>query len=97
MIDAFRLLPDGTVIGLYTDAIDLRRLGHVQAERASWVEWDEVAQAWVASLIETGESLGPFRTRTDAVAAERHTLARRLASAAPPAPAPTPGAWRLWL
>lgn len=80
MIDAFRLLPDGTVVGLYTDTIDLRLLGHVWATRASWVEWDEAAQAWVAILRESGKRLGPFRTRVNAVSAERRALARRLAA-----------------
>lgn len=80
MIDVFRLLPDGTVVGLYTDALDLRLLGHVRAQRASWVEWDEAAQAWVARLAATGERLGPFPTRAEAVAAERAALARQLAA-----------------
>src|SRR3989454_846898 len=61
MVDAFELRPDGTVVGLYTDAIDLRVLGHVRAERASVVEWDEATQAWRARIFATGEMLGPFR------------------------------------
>ena len=78
MIDAFVLRPDGTVVGLYTDAIDLRALGHVQAERASAVEWDEIAQAWRARIFATGDVLGPFRRRGEAVGAERRVLAARL-------------------
>lgn len=77
MIDAFRLLPDGTVVGLYTDAIDLRQLGHVRARRASRIEW---AQGWVARLLATPEHLGPFQTRAEAVTAERAALARQLAA-----------------
>lgn len=80
MIDAFRVSPDGTVVGLYTDTIDLRRLGHVRASRASWVEWDEEAQAWFVCLVATGDRLGPFQARAAAVAAERRVLAHRLAS-----------------
>ena len=78
MLDAFELRPDGTVVGLYTYAIDLRALGRVRAERASAVEWDEAAQAWRATILATGEVLGSFRRRDDAVDAERRALAARL-------------------
>ena len=78
MLDAFELRPDGTVVGLYTDAIDLRALGRVCAERASAVEWDDSAQAWRARIFATAEVLGPFRRRDEAVAAERRALAARL-------------------
>ncbi|MGH7307393.1 MAG: hypothetical protein ACREK6_01730 [Candidatus Rokuibacteriota bacterium] len=84
MFDAFTLRPDGTVVGLYTDAIDLRALGHIRAERASAVEWDEVAQAWRARILATGEVLGPFQRREEAVDAERRVLAAHLHSLASP-------------
>jgi hypothetical protein len=87
MIDAFELRPDGTVVGLYTDAIDLRVLGRVRAERASAVEWDETAQAWRARVLATGETLGPFHRRDEAIDAERRALAARLRIVArPPRP-----------
>ncbi len=82
MVDAFELRCDGTVVGLYTDAIDLRVLGHVRAERASTVDWDEVAQAWRASIFATGAVLGPFQRRDEAVDAERRVLAAHLHSLA---------------
>jgi hypothetical protein len=78
MLDAFELRLDGTVVGLYTDAIDLRVLGHVRAERASAVEWDEATQAWRARIVATGDILGPFQRRDEAVDAERRALAARL-------------------
>jgi hypothetical protein len=78
VLDAFELRPDGTVIGLYTDAIDLRVLGHVRAQRASTVEWDDAAQAWRARIMATGDVLGPFQRRDEAVDAERRALASRL-------------------
>ena len=85
MVDAFELRPDGTIVGLYTDVIDLRALGRVRAERASAVEWDEAAQAWHARIFTTGETLGPFRRRDEAVDAERCVLAAQLSTlAAPP-------------
>jgi hypothetical protein len=83
MFDAFTLRPDGTVVGLYTDAIDLRVLGHVRAERASAVEWEEPAQAWRAKIFATGEVLGPFRLRDEAVDAERRALAAQLRAVTP--------------
>lgn len=82
MLDAFELRCDGTIVGLYTDAIDLRVLGHVRAERASAVEWDEAAQAWRARIFATGEVLGPFRRRDEAVDTERRALAARLGALA---------------
>jgi len=83
MFDAFTLRPDGTVVGLYTDVIDLRALGHVYAERASAVEWDEAAQAWRARIFGTGAALGPFRRRDEAVDAERRALAAEFHALAP--------------
>lgn len=83
MFDAFTLRPDGTIFGLYTDAIDLRALGHVHVERASAVEWDKAAQAWRALIFGTGAVLGPFRRRDEAVDAERRALAARFHAFAP--------------
>jgi hypothetical protein len=83
MLDAFELRPDGTVVGLYTDAIDLRTLGHVRADRASAVDWDEAAQAWRARIFATGDVLGPFQRRDEAIDAERRVLAARLHILAP--------------
>jgi len=41
-------LPDGTVQGLYTEAIDLATLGTLVVQRATSVEFDDEAQAWCA-------------------------------------------------
>jgi hypothetical protein len=38
--------PAGLVHGLYTEAIDLRRLGVLQIERATTIEFDNERQAW---------------------------------------------------
>lgn len=73
-----RVNPDGTVVAVYTDTIDLRVVGHVRAVRASTVEWDEGGQAWMARILSTGEVFGPFATRAEAVEAERAVLAARL-------------------
>jgi hypothetical protein len=73
--ERYRIWPDGRVVTVYTDTVDLRALGHVRAVRASAVEWDEARQAWTAQILTSGERLGPFATRADAVAAERRVLA----------------------
>jgi hypothetical protein len=73
-----RVNPNGTVVAVYTDTIDLRAVGHLRAVRASAVEWDERRQAWVARILSSGEVLGSFATRAEAVEVERAVLATRL-------------------
>jgi hypothetical protein len=79
--ERYRIEPDGTVLAVYTDTIDLRTIGRIHAVRASVVEWDESGQVWTARIVATGERLGPFATRAAAVAAERAVLATRLETA----------------
>jgi hypothetical protein len=79
--ERYRIEPDGTVLAVYTDTIDLRTIGRIHAVRASVVEWDESGQAWTARILVTGERLGPFATRTEAVAAERVVLTTQLETA----------------
>jgi hypothetical protein len=38
--------PDGTVRGLYTEAVPLHELGRLSVRRASTIEFDDEAQAW---------------------------------------------------
>ncbi len=64
------LLPDGRVVGVYTDTIDPRALGPVHVERATTVEWDPETQEWVATLLSTGEVIARTATRDDAVQRE---------------------------
>jgi len=40
------VLPDGTVRGLYTEAIDLTLVGQLRIARASTIEFDNAAQLW---------------------------------------------------
>ena len=39
-------LPDGSVQGVYTEAIDLGLLGRLKIERASSIEFDNTRQVW---------------------------------------------------
>jgi hypothetical protein len=62
---------DGTVEYLYDDALDLVCLGRLTIARASHVEPNAAGQ-WTADLTPVdGPILGPFRTRTQALHAER--------------------------
>lgn len=38
--------PDGRVVGLYTEVIDLQDLGVLHIKRASRIEFDDSKQAW---------------------------------------------------
>lgn len=60
----------GTIRCRYDEAIDLRTLGRVAIRRASHVEPD-AAGCWLADLSPVGGPvLGPFVTRSSALAAE---------------------------
>ena len=62
---------DGTVECLYDDAFDLAGLGRLTIARASHVEPTPSGQ-WTADLSPVaGPVLGPFRTRGEALQAER--------------------------
>lgn len=66
--------PNGTVECLYDEALILAQIGQLTIARASHVEPNEKGQ-WTADLIPAnGPVLGPFRTRTEALHAERTWL-----------------------
>ena len=61
---------NGTAKCLYDESIDLAALGHLDIRRASHVEPDASGN-WHADLAPVGgPRLGPFRSRSDALAAE---------------------------
>lgn len=66
--------PDGTVTALYDEWLDLQAVGSLTLTRASHVDPDSEGQWW-ARLI-AGPTLGPFPTRTAALAAEVDWLNR---------------------
>ena len=81
--------PDGTVLALYTDALDFRALAQALASgppeitRASRVEPTPDGR-WTADLDPVGgPELGPFDLRDEALVAERAWLRRNLLGVTP--------------
>ena len=70
---------DGGVRCIYDEALDLRALGKSQITRASHVEPDAEGYWWADMGPVEGPVLGPFRNRTEALAAERGWLNQRMA------------------
>jgi len=71
----------GDVRCIYDEALDLRELGKLQITRASHVEPDRDGFWWADMGPVDGPVLGPFRSRTEALGAERAWLgARHLSS-----------------
>jgi hypothetical protein len=66
--------PGGVVRCVYTEAIDLSALGAVSIRRASRVEPDGQGLWWADLSPVGGPVLGPFATRTPALAAEQAWL-----------------------
>jgi hypothetical protein len=72
--------PCGGIRGVYAEDLDLARLGRVAIHRGSHVE-PTADGRWTADLAPVGGPvLGPFRRRSEAVAAERTWLDRWLTS-----------------
>jgi hypothetical protein len=68
--------PDGTVRCVYAEAIDLASLGAPTIRRASHVEPDAEGRWWADLSPVAGPRLGPFLTRSQALAAEQSWLER---------------------
>ena len=62
--------PRGTGNCIYTEDLDLARLGEVQLRRGSHCEPDEQGQWWADLAPVAGPKLGPFTKRSDALSAE---------------------------
>lgn len=66
--------PGGTVHCLYGEELDLHQIGSLAISRGSHVEPDVTGQ-WTADLSPVnGPMLGPYSSRSDALAAERQWL-----------------------
>lgn len=62
--------PDGNARCVYDEAIDVSTIGHISIARGSHVEPDHEGQ-WTVDLHPVnGPLLGPFDTRSEALAAE---------------------------
>lgn len=76
--------PDGTVIAIYSEELDLSVLGVSSIRRASHVEPDDAGQWWADLGPSEGPRLGPFALRSMAITAEVEWLTRhRLAVSVP--------------
>jgi hypothetical protein len=67
----------GSVRCIYGEELDLRTLGKLQITRASHVEPDSEGSWWADMGPVDGPVLGPFRSRSEALGAERGWLERR--------------------
>jgi hypothetical protein len=65
---------DGMARCIYDEALDLRELGKLQITRASHVEPDAEGYWWADMDPSGGPVLGPFRSRSEALVAEREWL-----------------------
>jgi len=64
----------GDVRCIYDEALDLREIGKLQITRASHVEPDAESYWWADMGPVDGPVVGPFRSRTEALEAERAFL-----------------------
>ena len=71
---------DGVGRCIYDEALDLREFGKLQITRASHVEPDAEGYWWADMGPIDGPVLGPFRSRTEALGAERGWLLARMAN-----------------
>lgn len=69
------ITPNGTVRCIYAEDIDLHALGSPIIARASHVEPDQAGLWWADLSPVAGPTLGPFRSRSNALAAEHSWLA----------------------
>ena len=69
---------DGMARCIYDEALDLQELGKLQITRASHVEPDSEGYWWADMGPVDGPVLGPFRSRTEALGAERGWLDARM-------------------
>lgn len=68
---------DGSVAGLYSEAIDLRELGRLDVQRAALVEFDNARQQWVVTSPD-GYELGAFKTKSSALLFEEDFVSNKL-------------------
>ena len=79
---------DGVARSIYGEELDLREIGRLSITRASHVEPDAEGWWWADMGPVDGPILGPFRSRAEALTAERGWLAARLQPTPVTCPAP---------
>jgi hypothetical protein len=77
--------PQGRVRCLYTEALDLAAIGPLTIRRASHVEPDAAVRWWADLSPVNGPCLGPYRHRSQALAAEQAWLEANVLLHAPTA------------
>ena len=68
------VIDGGTARCVYGEELDLAALGDVEVRRASHVEPDAAGRWWSDLSPVGGPTLGPFRRRSEALAAEQRWL-----------------------
>jgi hypothetical protein len=81
-----RIDPDGGVVCVYGEAIDLAALGTLAIRRASHVEPDGEGRWWADLGPAGGPRLGPYPLRSRALQVEAAWLEDRLFNGGEPAP-----------
>ena len=90
MTNEMELMVDagGGVRCIYEEALDLREIGRLSITRASHGEPDAEGYWWADMGPVDGPVLGPFRSRMEALGAERGWLAEHLQPEPTTSPAP---------
>ena len=74
----FRVDRDGSLFGLWTDEIDLHKLGRVEVRRASNIEFDDAAGLWRIHWPDGTTGMVGYRRRADALEAEEKIVQERV-------------------
>jgi len=69
-----RFHPDGTIGGLYTEAIELRSLGKLEVTRATDIRFNDEAQEWEVHAIGDDQLLHSDPSREACLLWERENL-----------------------
>jgi hypothetical protein len=71
------ITPQGDIVFIYTETIELAKLGLTEIARASYVE--PCGRGWTADMSPVaGPILGPFVKRSEALAAEEDWIERNI-------------------
>jgi len=85
--DVLVILPDGSVVGVWSDEVPWHQIGRVTAApRLSRVEWDPSRQQWVATDIATGREIAASPSRQETLRAEHAHYCELLAAGNLPVP-----------